>query len=247
MKSGIYQILNIKTNKMYIGSAKNLNKRKQQHFYLLKKNKNENILLQNAFNKYGIENFIFSIIENCDLSILVEREQYYIDSTNSINKEIGYNLLSTANSTLGFRFSEESRKKMSDAKKGLKLRLGKKHSEETKLKISLANKGKSHIQTNETKRKISLANKGKKRTQEVKKKYSLARMNKSLTIETKEKISKKLSGSKNPNSKINEEIVKEIRIDFIKGMTYNQLVDKYYLKYSQIYKIIKKQIWRTVD
>ena len=37
--SGVYKIVNTETNQIYIGSSINLNKRKNDHFYLLKKNK----------------------------------------------------------------------------------------------------------------------------------------------------------------------------------------------------------------
>ena len=55
--------------------------------------------------------------------------------------------------------SEETKKKMSEAKKGNKYNLGKKHSEETKKKLSEAAKGK-HL-SEETKKKLSEAKKGK--------------------------------------------------------------------------------------
>lgn len=54
--------------------------------------------------------------------------------------------------------SEETREKMSKAKKGIQTWLGKHHSEETKNKLSKANKGK-HL-TEEQKKAISMANKG---------------------------------------------------------------------------------------
>ena len=55
--------------------------------------------------------------------------------------------------------SEETREKMSKAKKGIQPWLGKHHSEETKKKLSKANKGK-HL-TEEQKKAISMARKGK--------------------------------------------------------------------------------------
>ena len=57
MKSGIYKIINNINNDFYIGSAKDLDKRKASHFYNLKTNRHINNHLQNAVNKYGIENF----------------------------------------------------------------------------------------------------------------------------------------------------------------------------------------------
>ena len=54
--------------------------------------------------------------------------------------------------------SEETREKMSKAKKGIQTWLGKHHSEETKKKISKANKGRQL--TEEQKKAVSMANKG---------------------------------------------------------------------------------------
>lgn len=79
MKIGIYKIINIKNNKFYIGSSKNLEKRWKIHLSNLKRNKHVNCILQRAWNKYGEDSFIFQIVEDCSVEKLFEREQYYID------------------------------------------------------------------------------------------------------------------------------------------------------------------------
>lgn len=89
MESGVYQITNILSNKKYIGSAKNINRRFYEHQYYLEKNDHVNIHLQRAWNKDGGSNFTFDVIEYCDQSILLEREQYHIDSNDT---ETLYNL-----------------------------------------------------------------------------------------------------------------------------------------------------------
>lgn len=76
MQQGIYKIVNTINNKFYIGSSKNLHKRKLRHFNSLRKDKHHNIYLQRSFNKYG-EVFIFEVIEECEK--LFERETFYID------------------------------------------------------------------------------------------------------------------------------------------------------------------------
>lgn len=78
-KSGIYCILNIKNNKKYIGSSKNIWQRLQKHFSLLRKNKHENIVLQNSFNKNGEKSFICFCLREHNNETLVFLEQYYID------------------------------------------------------------------------------------------------------------------------------------------------------------------------
>ncbi len=138
-KSGIYKITNIVNNKIYIGSATNINSRWSSHRRYLKLGKHHNIHLQRSYIKYGLENFTFEIIEECLVELLIEKEQFYLDH---LNPE--YNINPIANSQRGRVVSEETRKKMSIAQ------IGRKHSEETKYKISkgqhskIIRKGKDH-------------------------------------------------------------------------------------------------------
>jgi group I intron endonuclease len=78
-KSGIYQISNNITNKCYIGSSFDLTTRLRNHVNMLKKNKHHSIHLQNSYNKNGTDNFSISILEFCEESKLLEKEQYYLD------------------------------------------------------------------------------------------------------------------------------------------------------------------------
>jgi len=112
MKSGIYKILNKQNNKFYIGSAVDLKSRKREHYYELKNNKHHSKYLQRSYNKYGDSSFSFEIIENCNIDCLLSKEQYYLDL---LNPE--YNSCKKAGSMLGFKFTEESKKKMSESYK----------------------------------------------------------------------------------------------------------------------------------
>ena len=61
---GIYSITNINDNKIYIGSTfKSFIGRFKQHYNKLNQNKHPSLYLQNAWNKYGENNFIFRIVE----------------------------------------------------------------------------------------------------------------------------------------------------------------------------------------
>jgi group I intron endonuclease len=70
-------------------------------------------------------NFTLEILEYCDLSDTIKREQHYLDL---LNPE--YNILKTAGSNLGYKHTEETLARMSKAA------LGRKHTEETIAKIS---------------------------------------------------------------------------------------------------------------
>ena len=89
----VYKIINIIDNKLYIGSTVNYKKRCKAHIKLLNNNKHYNFLLQNAFEKYGINNFKFEIIEEIKkMHLLRKREMYYINLLCSYGDN-GYNLI----------------------------------------------------------------------------------------------------------------------------------------------------------
>lgn len=183
MNTGIYKIVNGEDGKIYVGSARDLKKRKRDHFWHLRKGDHCNCHLQNACNFYGIEAFDFIIIELCSTEDLIEREQYYINLLIPHDPNIGYNFCRTAGSVLGRAMSEQTKRKISDANKGRKLskwqiellrgiNSGIKHSPEHRLKITVGNTGKK--MSDEAKLKISAGNKGKIRTEEQNKAHSKA-------------------------------------------------------------------------
>lgn len=96
--AGIYCIENVINNKKYIGSSSTLYTRLHAHRTKLKSNNHQNNYLQNAINKDGLENFECYIIEFItDISLLTEREQYWIDLLNpsyNITKEVIRNVIS---------------------------------------------------------------------------------------------------------------------------------------------------------
>ena len=90
----IYKIENNINHKVYIGQTiKFYEERFKQHKVNYTKEYFSQIVLYKAFNKYGIENFTFSPIEEVENKFLDEREKYWISYYNSYYD--GYN------STLG--------------------------------------------------------------------------------------------------------------------------------------------------
>lgn len=90
IKTGVYKITCIKNGRFYIGSAAFLranspsklgfNGRLNNHLRALRYNKHKNPILQNSFNLYGVDSFVFEILEFCEPEKCVEREQYYLDT-----------------------------------------------------------------------------------------------------------------------------------------------------------------------
>jgi group I intron endonuclease len=103
-----------------------------------------------AILKYGVDNFLFYVVEYCEVDQLYDRERYYIKQWRTLASENGYNILEggsgnqrnpkspeliqkmrmifsgSCNPNYGKTFSEERKKQMSLAQ------TGKKASKETK-------------------------------------------------------------------------------------------------------------------
>lgn len=70
----------VHTDRVYIGSTITPRSRWCCHKRILKANKHHSCALQNHYNKYGIGDLVFKIIEVCEKSSLRDREQYYINN-----------------------------------------------------------------------------------------------------------------------------------------------------------------------
>jgi len=78
--------------KRYIGSSRNLKQRYSKHKSLLRKGSHDSNILQEAYNKYGRESFSFKFLErNIEISELINRERYYVEKFDSMNRGKGYN------------------------------------------------------------------------------------------------------------------------------------------------------------
>jgi hypothetical protein len=99
--SGVYKITCRDTGKFYIGSSIDIEGRWRKHRWFLCKGIHPNPYLQAVWNKYGLDSLEFCIIETCDESDVLVREQYFLDSLQSWNNSIGFNLSSIAKSGRG--------------------------------------------------------------------------------------------------------------------------------------------------
>ena len=79
---GIYKIIS-PTNKIYIGQSIDVYLRFKYYKQLKCKSQKK---LYNSFLKYGVENHTFKIIEQCNIDLLNERERYYQDLFNCVEK-----------------------------------------------------------------------------------------------------------------------------------------------------------------
>lgn len=121
MICGIYGIFNTVTGLVYVGSSASMVRRIAMHRSQLNRNIHHSPYLQHAYTKYGAENFVWTIIEECGEEHLQAREQFWIDTFQSATQTSGYNLCPAAGSIRGLKLgphSEEHRRKIGEAQRG---------------------------------------------------------------------------------------------------------------------------------
>lgn len=267
MKNVIYQIKNKINDKSYIGSSCRFTERKNTHLASLRKNKHDNRLLQNSWNKYGEQNFEFIILkefENISRDELYLIENEYVQKLKTTDRNYGYNIANPANkppNMKGKKLSEKHREKISISNKG-KLK-GRKLSEETKLKIGIHSK--NRIRTKEWCEKISLSRIGEKNpnwkgkhswNKGMKNKYTLSEEHKRKISEgnkgriqsdsCKEKLRISHQGSKAAQSKLTEEDVVFIKKYFKENKKYKPLIEKFNVTISTLCDIKKERTWKHI-
>jgi group I intron endonuclease len=180
---GIYKITCIPTKKIYIGSASDLRHRKNDHIRNLRQNKHANPKLQNAWNKYGEDAFIFEVLELVLLMSLTAREQYWFSKLSPFGRK-GFNIATEAGSTLGVKRSPEYIEKMRQRKT----------SPETIEKLRIANLGRKDPPELVEKRRQ--ANLGKKQPPEAIEKTRQANIGRKFSPEHREKLRQAKLGKK---------------------------------------------------
>jgi len=96
--SGVYQIRCLITGQIYIGSAVNMLARWAEHRRSMRRGAHVNQHLQQAWNKYGEENFEFTVVEYVKRAFLLRIEQEWIDKSQCSDRRIGFNIAPVAGS-----------------------------------------------------------------------------------------------------------------------------------------------------
>lgn len=184
--AGVYQIVNTKNGKRYIGSSVNVRSRYGSHLRGLGKGRHHSTRLQHSWVKYGSIAFEFSILEVVPQEELLACEQKYLDMYQAYDPEHGYNIC------------REGRN-----------RAGAKHSASTKARISSSNQGKKRTEaqieamrvrqtgvspSEETRRKIGASAAGRRHSEESKRKIGEASAKKTMSAEARQRISEANKG-----------------------------------------------------
>ena len=148
----IYKTTNTKNGKIYIGKSKTDNP-----LYL-----GSGVILNQAIKKYGKQYFLREVLEECDSSIVDQREMYWISLLNSTDRNVGYNI--TIGGTGGDTVSNHPEKKNIVEKRNKSVKawhdsLSESEKAVRAKKISDSKKGKSnghegYKQSEETKQRI---------------------------------------------------------------------------------------------
>lgn len=212
VKSGIYIIRNMANGKIYIGSAVNVNARWGHHRCYLKQGNHQNKHLQNAWYKYGPEQFEFKKLISCSTDELVQYEQAMIDLFKTrYGWEMLYNNAPRAGSNIGVKQTKEHRAQMSEIIKRAKATpefqakkaaiynaefrvkqsiagKGRRLSPEVRSRFSLSHKGKKHAPEHIANNVASRKRNGKKWSEEQRLKASISHKGKTITAQHKARL-----------------------------------------------------------
>jgi group I intron endonuclease len=168
--SGIYAIIHVASGRRYVGSAVNIKRRIAKHLALLRAAKHWNRHLQASWAKHGATAFRFDAIELCDASVLLNREQRYIDA------ECYFNICKVAGNTLGVKPTQAM----------LLNRRRRTYSAEDRAKISVATK--IGMASPEVRQKIRAALLGVPLSADRRAKIAAGNRGKTISAEQREKI-----------------------------------------------------------
>lgn len=261
----VYTIHNIKNNKMYVGLSRNVERRWLKHIRVASGKKTDcKYLVHKAISKYGINNFVFSIIQSfAMLKDCKNAEIYWIKYFKSKSRDFGYNLTGGGEGLFGFKHSEASKEKMRSKAIGRKL------SQETIEILRIFNTGK--IMSPESKKAIGDFHRGVPLSKEHREKISTARKGMIFTQEHCDNISKaqigvrcgeknpffgkthakesllKFSGENCKTSKLTSEQVIKIREKYSSGdYSQQKLADEYSVSRENIGNIVNYKRWKHI-
>jgi len=111
---GIYKIHHKDTGKSYVGLSVDIFKRWKEHSNFWEK-KERWSTIKKALHKHGLENFTFTILEECLKDDLAAREIHWIKELNT-QAPNGYNMTAGGDGTSTYKHTDEAKKKMTKAK-----------------------------------------------------------------------------------------------------------------------------------
>ena len=225
---GIYKITNKITGDAYIGQSTQIEERFKDHKNPYNWTREKNKKLYQAFIEFGLNNFIFETIEECDKTLLNDREQYWIKYYNTYPNQ--YNM------TPGGQFNAEenhpSHKLLAEDVKDIRTRYANKETKSEVYKLYQDRIGESGFH------KIWNGNTWKNIMPEV-----YTKENKEFHLHNTAN-----KGSKNGRSRLTEEDVRNIRLRRKQGEklsdVYQDFSDK--LTYKSFSNVWSYRNWKDI-
>lgn len=246
--------------KVYIGITQQDPKNRWLNGYGYKKQ-----IFYRAISKYGWENIKHEILySDVTEKVAKEKEIELISKYNSTNPKYGYNVVEGGQGTTGYHHTDKSKAKMRS------LKLGRTLHKDHALKISQTHriKGKFNFSKLTVEQVLEIKNllvNTDISFKDISEKYNVNQSNiekinkkelwQHIKIENDNKYTryrikeKTILNSKKGNSKLNEEIVKEIRIKFMNGASNKEIMELYNLSKSAVkdLKLCKSWEWVKVE
>lgn len=271
--AGIYYIVIGK--KGYVGSTINLRKRLLEHFNSLKANRHHSLYLQNTYNKYKDKCVRYYILCTCPCEYLIKMEQWFLDNL-EINTSFCTRKIADRNNGLKHteetkkKFREimnrpENKERVQNINKG------KKRSPELIEKIASKLRGRKQSEESNQKRKDSWKkfklsdkyqewlssmkelNKGRKLNERQlfalknRKGHKLSEEHKrKLSAAKKGKAPKMPEGYKNKTRSLNDEIVKNIKIDVFNCLKNKYICEKYNISLHVLMDIKREKCYKEI-
>jgi group I intron endonuclease len=191
-----------------------LEKRFYEHLYRCFKTDYKS-KLYNSIKKYGVDNFIIELIEECDLNVIYETEKKYIKELDSYHN--GLNSTFGGEGCLGYVHSSEMKIKISEAIKN-----GNSHKGKTYEELYTDN-----AEYEKEKRRLS-----------VKKSWN------EISDDKKNKRVINMRNAVRKNSKYSEDLIKEIKEKLKSGIKIKELSKDYpQMSYNYLYSIRNGDRW----
>lgn len=228
---GIYRITNLLNGKSYIGkTGMNFGDRWDSHRSLLNSGKHDNRHLQNAWNKYGADNFEFQIVETVDdTSFLNDLERSYISKYKNLG--LAYNISDGGDGGmfLGKHLSEETKRKIGE--KNRMHMTGRKLSDETRRKMSEA-----QLRRNWTPEQLE-------RQREISRAANLGR----VRSEETRALLRKINQENPPSAKLTPDDVREMRRRRSIGDKIVDIAADYNMSPSYVSNVIHGRRWGHIN
>lgn len=239
---GIYKFTNQLNNKSYIGQSIDIEKRKREHLRNAYNYNLDNSFYQ-ALRKYGIINFSFEILEECEKERLNEREIYWIQYYDTYKK--GYNM------TPGGDFNP------SNVPEIVQKRTEKLLNDE-KINAKLSHKGEDNGNAKLTKVDVIEIRKAYAQGKQISEVYPLYQEKISYSgfqacwlgkswKEVMPEVFQQRKAENNGGSKTSRNEIYQLRLDYMNGLTNKELQNKYNKTYETVRRIIKMERWNQPE